>query len=97
MAEKRGGLANAPLVKKEFANRSTPPPKPAPVSKLELKKLEAQRSKPAPAPPPPAPMKSQAPIVQQQQTSEREARIKHIEQRLAAQKGRAKESLSKAR
>jgi len=96
MPDTKQTFAKAPLVKKDFTAAKAGP-KPDPVSVGELKKNENQRSRPTPAPAPPAPLKAKSRPMDPQKAAQREARIKHIKERLGAQKDRARNDFAKTK
>jgi hypothetical protein len=87
-----------PPVKKDF-ERAANPPVPRPVSRIEQKQLEAQRAKPPALTNtiPPSSLDRTSQKQADRQSQEREARIKHIQERLSAQRGKARTAFDKAR
>ncbi len=88
--------ANAPVPKQDFSKAAAPAPAPRPVSLQEKQKLETQRERPAPTLKPKEPGPSRNPAAEQQ-SKDREARIRQIQDRLAAEKGRARNAFDKSR
>ncbi len=88
--------ANAPVPKQDFSKAAAPARQPRVASLQEKQALEKERERPVPALKPREPGQARN-LSRDQQSKDREARIKQIQERLAAEKGKARGDFNKTR